>query len=417
MRAYLAGLVLWPMGLQAAPAADDAAPDAAALALADATDAVAAAPRDWALAAELGFTVPRRRHGAALPREFRLSLDGRLDRRLAPGWRVVAADRADARSYDDGRAQRSINTLKELYLGWQPAPQLALDLGRINTRFGVATGFNPTDFFKAGALRSVTSADPGSLRENRLGSGMLRGQWLWQGGAFTAIYAPKLAGASSDSPFSLDGGASNPRERWLLVASHAFSPYFNPQWLLFGQAGQPVQAGFNWSVLLGDATVAYLEWAGGRMPALTAIDGPRAFRASWAGGLTWTAPGKLSLTLEYQRDGAAADEDGWAALRSSPMQDYGRYRDEADRRQALTTREAAMLFVRWQDALINRLDLTGQGRLDLIDDSRFYWLEARWRGERTDLALQWHYNAGDAGSTYGAAAQRQVWQLLATHYF
>ena len=46
--------------------------------------------------------------------------------------------------------------------------------GRINVRNGAALGYNPTDFFRSGALRSVVSIDPNSLRENRLGTVMLR---------------------------------------------------------------------------------------------------------------------------------------------------------------------------------------------------------------------------------------------------
>ncbi|GAA5783862.1 hypothetical protein [Chitiniphilus shinanonensis] len=399
----------------AAPQDDDAA-----LQLADDAPTVATAQRDWAAFAELALGDSQARSGDDPSGDARLSLDARLDRALAPGWRLVLADRLDMRWLGGLDEQRSVNTLKEAYLGWQPAPEWLLDLGRINTRYGAGTGFNPTDFFKVGALRSVSSVEPSSLRENRLGVVMGRGQWLWRGGSLTAIYAPKLDNAPSDDPFSLDLGASNPRDRGLLVLGHAFSDAFNPQLLLYREAGEDLQAGLNWSALLGDATVAYLEWAGGRAPSLAgraAGEDDRAFRAAFVTGVTWTAPSKLSLTLEYQRDNAAADAAQWKALQNGRPDAYWRYRALAGQRQALTTRESAMLYARWQDALVQRLDFSGFVRHDLVDASNATWLEARWRGEQADLALQWQYSAGDALSNHGGLPLRQRWQALVAHYF
>jgi len=80
----------------------------------------------------------------------------------------------------------------------------------------------------------VVSLDPASLRENRLGSAMLRGQALWTGGSLTALYSPKLADQRNDAVFSADLGATNQRERWQLALSEKLSDALNPQWLLSG---------------------------------------------------------------------------------------------------------------------------------------------------------------------------------------
>ncbi|MBM3117775.1 hypothetical protein [Jeongeupia naejangsanensis] len=394
--------------------------DADALALADATADAQTATRDWRFLTELAGASAQYRFNDQ-PAEARLSLDGRIDRRFHDDWRFVFADRLDLRS--TGGHQSSVNTLKELYLGWQPDTDLLLDLGRINTRYGAGFGYNPTDFFKVGALRSVTSVNPASLRENRLGSVMLRGQKLWDGGSLTAMYSPKLADSPSDDAFNPDWGASNPQDRWLLAVSQSFGNdhggNLNPQLLLYHDA-DTTQLGLNWSVLLGDATIVYAEWAGGRQPSVAGraagID-DTAFRNAASTGLTWTAAAKVTLTLEYQYDGAALDDAGWSALRSGPLPAYVRYRQLAAQRQDLTTRHAAMLYAQWQDALIRHVDLSGFVRQDLIDDSRLSWLEARWHGDDTDIALQWQYDAGETRSNYGGLPQRQIWQALLSHYF
>ncbi len=124
-----------------------------------------------------------------------------LDKSLAPGWRGVLANRLDL----DWPAQRGtahrINTLKEAYVGWQPTDAQALDLGRINARFGVATGYNPTDYFRTNSLRSLVSVDPNSLKKNRQGAFMLRGPTLWADGALTAVLSPRLARQPDSTPF------------------------------------------------------------------------------------------------------------------------------------------------------------------------------------------------------------------------
>ncbi|UGA38551.1 hypothetical protein JOS77_01615 [Chromobacterium haemolyticum] len=164
-----------------------------------------------------------------------------------------------------GSPQRDhgVNTLKEAYLSREFGVDAMLDLGRVNTRYGVAVGYNPTDFLGAGTVRSVVSADPDSLRQNRLGNAMLRWQRLWDRASLTAIWSPKLGSGPNPDGASLDWGASNPRQRLLLAGSYRFAENLNPQWLLLQEQGRSPQLGFNVSRVLGNATVVYLEWAGG----------------------------------------------------------------------------------------------------------------------------------------------------------
>src|SRR5262249_56082061 len=67
------------------------------------------------------------------------------------------------------------------------------DGGRINLKSGVAIGFNPTDFFKTRAVVEPLSIDPAVLREDRLGTVMLRGQFVWRHGSVSAAFAPRVA--------------------------------------------------------------------------------------------------------------------------------------------------------------------------------------------------------------------------------
>jgi opacity protein-like surface antigen len=398
--------------------AEDA--DDAALQLADQAPAEAAKASDWAAFVEAAGGRSTLRSGPQSDNQ-RLSLDVALDKRLAPAWRVVFADRLDMNWHDEPARQDGVNTLKEAYIGWQARDDLLFDLGRINVRNGVATGYNPTDYFRAGAVRSVVSADPGSLKRNRQGSVMLRAQTLWEGGSLSAMYSPKLADQPNDAALNPNVGATNHQDRWLLSVSQKLSDNINPQWLLYKEERQPVQLGFNLALLANDATVVYAEWSGGRSRSLfsqaTAGADDTAFRSRASTGLTYTTPDKLSLTLEYQYNGAGLQDAQWSALPRTSLAAYGSYRTLLQNAQDMPTRNAIFFYASWQDAMINHLDLNAMERYNVADGSRLSWLEARYHWDRYDVALQWQMNSGSIASEFGAATQRRTVQALLRYFF
>jgi hypothetical protein len=355
----------------------------------------------------------------------RLSLDLLFDKKLTPDLRAVFSDRLDLNHQSDALGQETLNSIKEAYLSWQPQNDRVLDVGRINVRYGAAMGYNPTDFFREGANRAITSFDPNAIRENRMGTAMLRGQTLWKGGALTAIFAPKVADEPNNGDWSPDLGATNNRNRWLVSVSHQLADNFNPQFVLYGDQRQPVQMGLNLTMLVNDATVAQVEWSGGRqksllaqaLPLSSAVSQDEVFRNRLATGLTYTSANKLSITGEYHYNGAAVDKAVWNALRTSSMLDYESYRQLIEEQLDLTTRQAAFLRASWQDAFINRLDLTAVLRYNLEDHSKLSWLEARYRLDKSEVALQWMLASGDDSSDFGAMAQRRYIQALFRYYF
>jgi hypothetical protein len=268
----------------------------------------------------------------------------------------------------------------------------------------------------------VVSIDPSSLRANRLGTVMMRGQTLWTSGSATALYAPKLADNLNDAPFSPDFGATNSRERWLIAVSQKLWGGFEPQLLVQGGAGQRTQVGVNATTLLNNATVAYVEASFGRMPTLLsqsfAVSGDVPFRTQWATGLTYTSARNVSVTLEYEYNGAGLDRSEADALRQDSIGSYVNYRALTARVQSPPTRQRAFARVAWTDAIINRLDLTSFAYYDMVDASRQFWWEARYRWTHDlDTAVQWQWNRGAPATDFGVLPGHWVWQLLATWYF
>lgn len=348
----------------------------------------------------------------------RLSLDLRYDQRWSSTLRAVLSNRLDLADSDASPPAENVNTLREAYLSWSPTAATVWDLGRVNITQGAAMGYNPTDWFKPGALRSVVSPDPAVLRENRQGTFALRAQGLWEGGSVTGVLSPKLATSPDAGRYALDAGSTNPRHRWLLTGSHRLSDRFSPQLLLQGGDGQSTQFGLNLSALAGEATTVYAEVATGRGPSLIEralpFTGEQRRYTRSALGLTHTTSFNLVLSIEAQANGAAPTASQWRALRP----------DErlavllvADREQDLISRRAVFVHAQWKDLFAPRLDLAGYWRHDTETGSDEHWLELRYRGQRWEAALQWQHLRGDGDSFLGLAPQKSAVELGLRLYF
>lgn len=413
MTLHRPGLALAATLLAAARAC---AADVDALSLADQAPVAPQRARDWRAFTEL-VRVHNVLDGAASPVEaVRASFDLLYDGKPAAGLRAVLSDRLDLTRSNASPKESKVNTLREAYLSWQRSADEIVDIGRVNLRFGAASGFNPTDFFKAGALRSVVSPAPASLRENRLGTVVLQGQKLWSTGSFAAAYSPRLATGPSSDAYSLDFGATNPKHRWLLVASHRFSEAFNPQFLLNGGAGMSTHAGLNLSGLVNSATVAYGEFAVGDGRSLAAQALALADTERWqrraALGITTTTAFNLSLTVEAEFSSAAPTGAQWDALRSAAPSNALRVLGVAQTLQDLPVRQALFFYVTWQDMLVKHLNMSAFVRCDLETHSRAQWLEGRYHWDHVDAAVQWQLNSGPSGSVFTTAPPQRSVQVL-----
>lgn len=351
----------------------------------------------------------------------RLSLDFSHTAKLAPHLRAVVSDRLDHFHPREAGSEETVNSLREAYLGWQPVDETVLEVGRINLRYGPAYGYNPTDFFRDGSLRTIVSANPFALRENRLGSVMARGQYLWSGGSIALAYSPKLANRGSQDTWSLDLGSTNNRDRAVLALGTQFSSSFNTQLLVYKQDGLPPTLGASMTALVSDAVVAHAEATRGKetniLNQITMQPGAQTQRNRFAGGLTYTTGSKLSITAEYQYNGFGLNESQWNSLGAANPLLQGAYLQEALRRQDIAPRRASLLYATQRDLGIKGLDLTTFLRFNAEDKSRLFWLELRRHWNQFDLALQWQEHKGRTGSEYGILPDRRMIQILGAYHF
>lgn len=352
----------------------------------------------------------------------RASFDFSHSARLSPGLRAVFSDRLDNIHPADGGADSTVNSLREAYLSWQPeGGNTVVEFGRINLRYGPAYGYNPTDFFRDGSLRTLTSANPFALRESRLGTVMLRGQRLWTDGSLSVAYSPKLASRPNADGWSLDLGSTNNRDRALIALGTQFSQRVSTQLLAYKEDGLSTTLGASLTALLSDAATAHLEWSRGREPDLLsralAAPGATATRNRFASGITYTTLGKLSVTAEYEYNGFALSQSKWASLGATAPATQVAYLVEAQRLQEQVPRQAMLIYVTQKSLGLKDLDLTAFLRINANDHSRLAWVELRHHWPSFDLAFQLQQNIGRITSEYGIQPDRRIIQILGTYYF
>ncbi|HEV2112048.1 MAG TPA: hypothetical protein VGT99_11895 [Gammaproteobacteria bacterium] len=385
----------------------------------------------------------------------RILVDVRHEWQLDPGLHFVYSSRLNFRDQDDlpfPDHENIVYDLREAYLNWQASDQTFMDFGRINLKDGIALGYNPTDYFKTRSVTEPLSIDPSSLRDNRLGTVMVRAQHLWEGGSLTAAFAPALHSQTpiyteQDLPdFNPQFDRTNAHNRLLLKASLNVGDS-SPEVLLYREAGL-TQLGTNLSASLGQKVVAYFEWSGGERPDLIteALDygkstgsippaspsvlstaANKTFKSKFAVGASYTTGNNITFNLEYhvnQAGFSASDWDNWFALGqgaapNSPVANELWYiRGYAQDQQEQNTRQSAFLRADWVDAFGLKLELTGFTVVDLHDGSGIAQIAADWyASNRWTLGGLAVVSYGSRRSDFGSLSTDRSVLLSATRYF
>jgi hypothetical protein len=363
----------------------------------------------------------------------RLSLDAYYQWSLSQTVSATFSDRVNALAQNDvelasGDSVR--NDLREAYLTWEPMTRSYLEGGRINLRNGVALGFNPTDFFKTRTLIDQASLDPSVIRQDRLGTVMLRGQRIWGRGSASLAYAPKL---DSPAPISLSPqaglspelGRTNAANRLLLSVEYNVAD-LAPQGLVYVEDGQ-TRLGLNLSRQIGNSVVAYAEWAGGRQqtlsaraaaygkdtgtlppstPVLPPSDAEARFRNDLAVGASWATTARVTVNLEYHYHEAGFSREDWrnwfaiGTVFPAAAGPLWYTRGYAAAQQEPVARHAVFLRADWPDALVSHLELSGFAFVNLYDGSVVTQLAANYYVSRA-----WTVSAYVSASTGGTHSE------------
>ena len=375
------------------------------------------------------------------------SLDARLDARPADGVSLILSDRLD-QTYADSHSPSTHdlrNTLREVYAGLSLTEEWFFDVGRINNKDGVATGFNPTDFFKKQAVLIRQNSDPAALRDVRLGVFMARVQRVWDGGAVTALVAPALVdgnGALRDQVFNLGLDRTNRDNRFLLKGSLRVVEDWVPEVLLHLDGKHSPIFGANVTHGFGDRLVTWGEWSAGRrgdvvsealaegvrtslFPSTTSApighDGFQAIRHQGVLGGSLSFENKLTLTAEwhYNQQGLTPSEwHSWFGQSSAKAALLWQMRSFAQDAGEPMSRNQVFSRADWTDFLIKDLEVSGFTVLNPADGSVFVQMEgAYYLDPRTTLGLRASTSLGAHTSEWGSVPQAYGVTARLVRYF
>jgi hypothetical protein len=364
------------------------------------------------LFAEDAFSAWSPAHGVPVPYpsslsdwQNRTSLDATLQWKPRPQLTLTLSDRLNVFEQDGQKlvsADTVRNDLREASATWEYLPGSYLEVGRINVRNGAALGFNPTDFFRTRTLVGQASLDPSVIRQNRLGTLMVRAQTLWEWGSASVAYAPEVADpspVSQSDPVGVDPhfDATNAAHRVLCTLNLELLD-LSPQLLAYFELYRS-KVGANVTRSIGDAVVAYAEWAAGpeqdliaraaafgkqtgtlpaAVPVLPPTDTTTSLRNDVATGFSWTVATAVTFNVEYHFHEAGftrSDWNHWFDIGSAPgapapvtnalwfVRGYA-----SDQQEPVSQHQ---LFVRasWPQALTPDLELSAFAFVSLLDGS------------------------------------------------
>ncbi len=361
---------------------------------------------------------------------------GKNDGNLAGHWNVrLQLTRQDAEKFAfDEAAQLYI---KELYAS-SADQSWFLDAGRINLRYGVASGFNPTDVYRSGAAINRDNADSSRQRDDRLGTVALRLTKLWNRLSTSLVYSPDLHAEqhelmASEELVGLQLPQTNNRSRGTAILSWQSADGLLVEGLLHMDESTPT-IGTNLSYGLGRSWILTLENSISHRQSLLAARGTEAdndqekhWQLQSVAGITWTSAANLSVTgeLHYHQAGMSGkDWDNWfnhsTAVEQNPALSGKLWsvRQWAREEQVPLSRRQLYLRTSWSDAFIPDLTLNGVLMLNPDDGSYLTQLEVHYPvTEDLILTSRVIMNIGSKRSEHGSLPNRMVSLCQLEYYF
>jgi hypothetical protein len=340
--------------------------------------------------------------------------------------------------------------LEELYFSWNAYQNTYLDLGRINVRNGVASGFNPTDYFRINSVVTRTTEDVSQLRDNRLGTLAFRAQQVWDGSALNFVASPDI-GTKTDrwytdkDIYGLNLNNTNSFPRYMLSYTHELTDGLSPELFFMNESGRN-NFGLNISYTLNDRTILLLELNTGKRlslieealynteedvlvhPVLISAFPSTSdkFYTQSVIGVSYTNDQRITTNFEYHYNQAGLDEEDWKLYFDTAESYRG---DEAIIGPLLSVKRLArnrleplskhtiMIRTAWTD-FIPDLSANMLIYYDLVDDSNMTQLELLWNyNQHLTLTARVSGFIGDDRSNFGSMDQKISSFLQLEYYF
>jgi len=346
---------------------------------------------------------------------LRSVLDLRREWHLGSGWSATFSGRLEGTG--DGHTSTVHKALREAYVAKRMGDSLFVDVGRINLRSGVASGFNPTDWLREAAALPQTTQNPVSLRENRLGTVMLRLQAIENWGAVQLAVVPHLAHQEDGaSPDGLAWERTNDDKALHVRVAPQLNDALSLDLLAYARENRHPQWGLNLTSVLHSALIAHAELATGLREGLAApgVVPSTHMHQRVAAGFNWTTPQGAVLTVERHSATDALNPQDWEAWRLATdrptLRGLAQLRTQRSDLQEPLVRDA-WFFRAAVTGLSERanVDLGAFVRLNAHDHSALWQVDGAWHVRpRVSVYASLGGFAGTSLSEFGANPTRTL---------
>lgn len=346
---------------------------------------------------------------------LRSVLDLRREWHLGNDWSATVSGRIEWTG--DGNTSTVRKAFREGYVAKRVGDSLFVDVGRINLRSGVASGFNPTDWLREAAALPQTTQNPVSLRENRLGTVMLRLQAIENWGAVQVAMVPHLAHKEDGaSPEGLAWERTNDDKALHVRVAPQLHEALSLDLLAYARENRHPQWGLNLTSVLHSALIAHAELATGLREGLAAPGGEPSTQMHQrvAAGVNWTTPQGAVLTVERHSATDALNPQDWEAWRFATdrptLRSLAQLRAQRSDLQEPLVRDA-WFFRATVSGLSERanVDLGAFVRLNAYDHSALWQVDGAWHVRpRVSVYASLGGFAGAALSEFGTNPTRTL---------
>ncbi|OMH29129.1 hypothetical protein BGP75_20470 [Motiliproteus sp. MSK22-1] len=324
---------------------------------------------------------------------------------------------------------------QELALTYSPDISWTWILGRYNVRNGVASGFNPTDWFKDNSQIVVETFDVADRRNDRLGILSFQGVFLTPEALINFGYRPEVSDGkekltTDKDIFGLSLDRTNSEDAlWV--------KYTPSRWKNLSLTGTGLYIkdkpafGLELSMAVSESVVIYGEWSEQKRLSIPAeaigsdasIYGNTELQyySQIATGFTWSVGDNfvgdedISLSLEYHYNEAGLDKDDLSAWKASTT--AGKISGIANRRQEPLARHQLFARIGWND-VIGDSDLSLITTYTPLDESGFSQLSLSIpTTDTTKMKLQSYVFFGGDETIYGGNTQEYGVMLTFTKFW
>lgn len=340
--------------------------------------------------------------------------------------------RTQGNSRENYRAENNIRLdVQSLAFSYSPSASWRWVAGRTNIRNGVASGFNPTDWFKDHSQVIFESLDTADRREDRLGVVALEGIWLNAESVLSFGYRPNLHAKSDTVASNSDVvglGLDRTNNTDAVFIKYAPSPAsWNNLSLTVSSLYQTDRPSLGGEISLAarENLVLYSEWFAQRRQNLTDEatrpgQGDMRLYHQLASGFTWSIAESLvgaqdvALSVEYHINEAGLKQSQLGSWHSAIAMGSRQARSIAQLAGIKQEPLAAQQFfsrLAWNDFWGDN-DLSLITTVTPMDGSGFSQLTlSAPLHPNMRIDLQGYHYFGNSNSLYGSAGRKDGWML------